>query len=598
MYGSRTLSNGTGSTSYSDTTPNANEPRKIEAWDFALSSPTSTPKSEDAGSQTPRPSRPDLNRSNTSTRTMIRLASQSVPPSAFDSRRPSNKSITGVKGEDKTVNADDLFEREEEREGRIQSDDFHKEFYINWHARDPNLMATTSIDGSVKGWDLRVGDNDRAVIRLADWGDAGTQVKWNRQHDYMIASAHGNRLCIWDTRKGAVPITSVKAHDSRIYGIDWDRRKRHKIVTCSLDKTIKFWTIDDLDQGLYKDNQYFPSVPAPSRASTVIETNNPVWRARHLPFGDGVLALPQRGPSALQMWGRDGKEPLETFDGYDAPVKEFVWRSRGGIDPQFEDREFQLITWSKDRKFRMIPVATEVLERAGYRRGAPIDVLVSRRNAPDISYANWDGDSMSPVTPLAPTPTSEAFTPTRAKSGFFADMKYTDRDKLRAMSLRHKVEAVLPLPAPVTSKHKAKGGDPQPVEAKKAVMTRGVVGGKRRKRKGIDQMDWIGGVSTIRREKAGKESSDNSTDNSCRASFMGTASNTTSVSRARSMDRAFHHPIALSRLSDRRESYVAEPDDDQIGLSDEIKEVRIAYPRVKFESASTENTSMQLDSAN
>lgn len=61
-------------------------------------------------------------------------------------------------------------------------------------------MATTSIDGSVKGWDLRVGDNNRAVIRLADWGDAGTQVKWNRQHDYMIASAHGNRLCVWDTR--------------------------------------------------------------------------------------------------------------------------------------------------------------------------------------------------------------------------------------------------------------------------------------------------------------------------------------------------------------------------------------------------------------
>ena len=31
-----------------------------------------------------------------------------------------------------------------------------------------------------------------------------------------------------------MPITSIKAHDSRIYGIDWDRRKRHKIVTCSL----------------------------------------------------------------------------------------------------------------------------------------------------------------------------------------------------------------------------------------------------------------------------------------------------------------------------------------------------------------------------
>ena len=238
-------------------------------------------------------------------------------------------------------------------------------------------------------------------------------------------------------------------------------------------------------------------MPAPAEPTTTIKTNNPVWRARHLPFGDGVLALPQRGPSALQMWGRDGREPLETFAGYDAPVKEFVWRTRGGKDPQFEDREFQLITWSKDRKFRIIPVTTDVLERAGYRRGAPIDVLVSRRNAPDISYANWDGDSMSGATPLTPTPCSEMVPPYRVKSGFFPDMKYAERDRLRTMPLRQRVEAILPVPTPFLSKQKVKGGESHPPVEKKAVMTRGVVGGKRRKRKGIDQMDWIGGVSTV-----------------------------------------------------------------------------------------------------
>lgn len=263
------------------------------------------------------------------------------------------------------------------------------------------------------------------------------------------------------------------------------------------DKTIKFWTIDDLDYGHCADNQYFPSVPAPSQASTVIETKNPVWRARHLPFGDAVLALPQRGPSALQMWSRDGKEPLETFAGYDAPVKEFVWRSRGGKDPQYEDREFQLITWSKDRKFRIIPIGQDVLEKAGYKKGAPIDVLVSRRNAPDISYANWDGDNMSGATPLTPTPCSEMVPPHRVKSGFFPDMKYADRDRMRTMSLKQRVEAIFPAPSPFLPKQKIKGGDLHPPTEDKAVMTRGVVGGKRRKRKGIDQMDWIGGVSTV-----------------------------------------------------------------------------------------------------
>jgi WD40 repeat protein len=88
---------------------------------------------------------------------------------------------------------------------------------INWHARDPNFMATTSIDGSVKGWDIRVKDSDRAVMRLADWGDAATQVKWNRQHDHILASSHDNRLCIWDTRVSANFLVLQKglAHASR-----------------------------------------------------------------------------------------------------------------------------------------------------------------------------------------------------------------------------------------------------------------------------------------------------------------------------------------------------------------------------------------------
>lgn len=240
---------------------------------------------------------------------------------------------------------------------------------INWHARDPNFMATTSIDGSVKGWDVRVQDNDRAVMRLADWGDAATQVKWNRQHDHILASSHGNKLSIWDTRKGAVPITSFKAHDDRIYGIDWDRRTRHQIVTCSLDKTIKYWTIDDLSptfNSRYQHNPYFPSLPPPTHPALTIETKTPVWRARNLPFGRGVLSVPQRGAYALEMWGRDPAStnaPIERFEEYNAPVKEFVWRTRGGNDANYEDREFQLITWSKDRRLRMIPINPSLLQK-------------------------------------------------------------------------------------------------------------------------------------------------------------------------------------------------------------------------------------------
>jgi WD40 repeat protein len=73
---------------------------------------------------------------------------------------------------------------------------------INWHARDPNLMATVSMDAGIRGWDLRT--RNVPFMRLCAWGAAGTQVKWNRQHDHILATAHGKEVIVWDNRVGEV----------------------------------------------------------------------------------------------------------------------------------------------------------------------------------------------------------------------------------------------------------------------------------------------------------------------------------------------------------------------------------------------------------
>ncbi len=71
---------------------------------------------------------------------------------------------------------------------------------INWHAIHPDILASTGVDGGVRAFDLRIKESDAAVIRLSAWGMAGTQVKWNRQHEHILASSHGNEVRIWDTR--------------------------------------------------------------------------------------------------------------------------------------------------------------------------------------------------------------------------------------------------------------------------------------------------------------------------------------------------------------------------------------------------------------
>lgn len=71
-----------------------------------------------------------------------------------------------------------------------------------------------------------------------------------------------------------------------------------------------------------------------------IHTTAPVWRARNLPFGRGILSLPQRGENSLEMWNLDPHcKPrhrlIKRFEGHTEPVKEFVWRTRGGENAGF-----------------------------------------------------------------------------------------------------------------------------------------------------------------------------------------------------------------------------------------------------------------------
>lgn len=169
----------------------------------------------------------------------------------------------------------------------------------------------------------------------------GTQVKWNRKDGNIFASSHSEEVFIWDRRvshssdypvqhhlialcdiqKGSLPVCRIKAHNSKIYGIDWSHDVRNEIVTCSLDKTIKVW---DLDTASAADTEIM------CEPKTIMRTTYPVWRARNLPFGRGVLSLAQRGMTTLEMYAQSKpQEPAEIFEGHTDVVKEFVWRKGG-----------------------------------------------------------------------------------------------------------------------------------------------------------------------------------------------------------------------------------------------------------------------------
>ncbi|KAH8717024.1 hypothetical protein GQ44DRAFT_688128 [Phaeosphaeriaceae sp. PMI808] len=254
---------------------------------------------------------------------------------------------------------------------------------INFSAHHSDLLATCGMDSFVFVHDLRT---NQAPLKFADWEAGAHQVKWNRQDDKIIASSHDKYLHIWDTRHGTRPLSTIAAHSTKIYGIDWNRNDAQKIMTCSLDHTIKLWN----NVGVNTD------ISTPRR---IIHTHYPVWRARHAPFPHGILAMPQRGNSSLWLYKHVNNSeretfvdmPVHAFEGHEphAQVREFLWRSRGSIDGGIDNREFQLVSWGTDNHLRLHRITPELLESAvGYRKGQPVieEPSTSRKGAAYVTY--------------------------------------------------------------------------------------------------------------------------------------------------------------------------------------------------------------------
>ncbi|OAA63610.1 WD repeat protein [Niveomyces insectorum RCEF 264] len=272
---------------------------------------------------------------------------------------------------------------------------------INFSAHHPDMLSTCSVDGYVHCWDLR--RPGTPALTFIDWAAGATQVKYNRQDAHVLASSHNRCVHVWDDRKAALPLRTIEAHTSKIYGLDWNRADSTRLVTCSLDKTIKFWDytvrggssgsgsgmnssggigIDGTGDGNYgSDVRPISEDDVPER---VIQTKFPIWRARHTPFGTGLLVMPQTAPGNLYLYDARTTEalaaedpsavhdPLAVFPGHGHhKVKEFLWRTRGGIEDGFDNREFQLVSWGDDNKLRLRRVDGDDLATVGYQRGRP-----------------------------------------------------------------------------------------------------------------------------------------------------------------------------------------------------------------------------------
>ena len=261
---------------------------------------------------------------------------------------------------------------------------------LNWSPMHPDVIASCSVDTWIRVWDLRMSRHiTRPAQSLCSWNASMTQVKWNRRTPHRIATSCDNKILIWDDRFGAVPLATIEAHHSKVYGIDWSPAARagsDRLMTCSLDGTIKFWDLDSPSsrKALVQHSRI-------TEPEFTIETPQPVWRARHLPSGHGALSISQRGDTGACMWSYGKKEPQRRFEGHTDHIKEFVVRSSSD--------SWQLITWSHDQTLRIWPMCSSepATEQAAAPPPPPTDLPDALCGSQSDS-TDYDQDTMRSMT--------------------------------------------------------------------------------------------------------------------------------------------------------------------------------------------------------
>ncbi|XP_024939455.1 GATOR complex protein WDR59 isoform X2 [Cephus cinctus] len=206
---------------------------------------------------------------------------------------------------------------------------------LNWHPKEPDILASCSIDTFIHIWDIR--DQRRPCLSLSAVGSS--QVRWNGLSPHTLATAHDGDVKIWDQRKGNSPVQYIAAHLTKIHGLDWCPFQQNQLATSSQDCTVKIFDVSN-----------------PRRAESILTTNSPVWRARYTPFGEGLVTIvvPQlrRGENSLLLWNTSNLgTPIYTFVGHTDVVLEFQWRHQ-----KLESNDFELITWSKDQCLRIFKI--------------------------------------------------------------------------------------------------------------------------------------------------------------------------------------------------------------------------------------------------
>lgn len=118
---------------------------------------------------------------------------------------------------------------------------------VQFSPKQQELVATCSVDRTIKLWDLRE-DKRRAVMSWEAHSTDVNVISWNDKRQFLLASgADDGEFRVWDLRQvkknpdAPRPITDIKWHNDQITTLQFQPREECVLAVASADNRMTLW---------------------------------------------------------------------------------------------------------------------------------------------------------------------------------------------------------------------------------------------------------------------------------------------------------------------------------------------------------------------